>query len=116
MIKQTIKYVIYISCLVAFLYFSCLSLIGFIRGDVVYDVVNENDVKPGFPSITLCPYYKKKIVNLKTDKIQSDFDLNGPDTDGFNIFTRMILLKNMSFLLDNYSFSLNETFFKSSVS
>ena len=91
-------------------------MIGFITGDVVYDVVNENDVKPRFPSLTLCPYYKKKIVNLKTDKIQSDFDLNGTDTDGFSISMRMTLLKNMSFLLDNYSLSINETFLKSSVS
>ena len=99
----------------AFIYFSCDSLIGFIHGDVVYNVVNENNVKPGFPSLTLCPYYKKKIVNLKTDKLQSDFDLIGTDTDGFNIFMMMTLLKNMSFLLDNYSFTLNDTFLKSSV-
>ena len=48
MIKQTIKYGIYISCLILFIYFSCLTLIGFIKGEVVYNVVNENDVKPGF--------------------------------------------------------------------
>ena len=115
MIKQTIKYGIYISCLILFIYFSCLTLIGFIKGEVVYNVVNENDVKPGFPSITLCPYFKRKIVNLKTDQIQSDFKLNETETDGINMIYRVSLLNNISLLLKNYSFSVNETFFGSSV-
>ena len=108
MLKQNIKYGIYISCFIAFIYFSWQTLIGFIDGDVVYGVVNENDAKPEFPSVTLCPLYRKSLVNLKTLQMQSDLDLDSSAIESINIFGTLAL-ENTTHLVQNYSFSFNET-------
>ena len=108
MLKQNIKYGIYISCFIAFLYFSWQTLNEFIHGRVVYGVVNENDAKPEFPSVTLCPLYRKSLVNLKTFQMQYDLGLDSSAIESINIFGTLAL-QNTTYLVENYSFSLNET-------
>ena len=115
MIKQIIKYGIYISCFIAFIYFSWQSVAGFINGDVVYDVVNQNEAQPGFPSVTLCPMYKKSMANLKTTKMKSDFGLTAQEIESITIFTTLGL-RNTTALVENYSFSSNETLLDSTFS
>ena len=110
MIKQIIKYGIYISCFVSFICFSYQSVLGFINGDVVYNVVVENDAAPGFPSVTLCPYRKKSLVNLKIEEMKSDLGLKDSEIEGYNMISPTIYFRNdISDLIEKYSFSANES-------
>ena len=110
MIKQIIKYGIYISCFIAFIYFSWQTLAGFINGDVVYDVVINSDAQPGFPSVTLCPYRRKSLVNLKIYEMKSDLGLSDSSIEGYNLISLTLpFSKNVSNLLEKYSFSVNES-------
>ena len=115
MIKQILKYGIYISCFIFFIYFSYKSLRGFINGDVVYNNVVENDVAPGFPSVTLCPYRKKSLVYLKTDEMKSDLGLKDREIEGYNILSPTLYFRNdISDLIEKYSFSANESLISNS--
>ena len=54
---------------IAFVYFSMLSLIDYIHGETVFDVINEHDENLIFPSVTICPKTKKdNLVYLDLDK------------------------------------------------
>ena len=112
MIKKIIKYGVYASCFIAFIYFSWQTLIGFVNGAVVYDVVNDNDAQPGFPSVTLCPKYRKSLVNLKTGKMKSDLGLNSSAIESFTIYGTLAF-QNTTPLVEKYSFSKHETLFGS---
>ena len=115
MIKQIIKYGIYISCFVSFICFSYQSVLGFINGDVVYNVIVENDAAPGFPSVTLCPYRKKSLVNLKIDEMKSDLGLKDSEIEGYNIMFPTLHLRNdTSDLIEKYSFLANESLISNS--
>ena len=54
---------------IAFVYFSMLSLIDYIHGETVFDVINDHDENLIFPSVTVCPKTKKdNLVYLDLDK------------------------------------------------
>ena len=97
MMRQVIKNGVYISSFITFIYYSSLAAIEFIKGEIIYDIVNDHDAEPGFPSITLCPSYRRSLVHLNTMKMKSDFGLNESTIKSVNIFGTLAASKNTTF-------------------
>ena len=67
--KALVNVFITFAFFIAFLYFSMLSLIDYIHGETVFDVINDHDENLLFPSVTVCPKTKKdNLVYLDLDK------------------------------------------------
>ena len=67
--KALVNVLITFAFFIAFLYFSMLSLIDYIHGETVFDVINDHDENLIFPSVTVCPKTKKdNLVYLDLDK------------------------------------------------
>ena len=67
--KALVNVLITFAFFIAFLYFSMLSLIDYIHGETVFDVINDHDENLLFPSVTVCPKTKKdNLVYLDLDK------------------------------------------------
>ena len=111
--KETIKYFILLIFFCLFLYFSASSLGSFYNGDVIYDIVaqdNNNDKLP-FPSMTLCPAMQlNQLVNLKINRIFEDYNIASAQMAvPYQIFSILKETGNLSRIVQDYSFSLKES-------
>ena len=93
-----------------FFMFSLSSIIAYYNGDILQNVFfdYENDLIP-FPSLTLCPSLEiNNLVNLKLNEIQKDFNISFKNLDSFMIYRTLRGTKNLTSMVEKYSFSLNE--------
>ena len=105
MIKQIIKYGIYISCFVSFICFSYQSVLGFISGDVVYNVIVQHQ---GFHLLPFVHIVKRALSTWKL--MRSDLGLKDGEIEGYNlIFPTLYLRNDTSDLIEKYSFFTNES-------
>ena len=87
----------------AFVLFSFASVNDFVQGKSVFQIFQQRIEDLKFPDLTFCPRQERSLAYLKTKKLQEDLNLS---MDGFAIY--MILAKNSS-ILEDYSFTLEES-------
>ena len=97
---------------ILFIVFSLVSLETWIRGDILYNIVQVPQDSVVFPSVTLCPTQTKNpLMNLKVGGVQSTLNLSSEDVDGFAItLTLNNPQYNLSDILKNFSYTREESF------
>ena len=101
---------------IALLYFSMLSLIDYIHGETVFDVINDHDENLIFPSVTVCPKTKKdNLVYLDLDKYLKI--MNGTVTpfslSSYFVFQRLYNMADpFGFIEENVTKNIFNSFFK----
>ena len=95
-----------------FITLSLVSLETWIRGDILYNIVQVPQDSVVFPSVTLCPTQTKNpLMNLKMGAVQSKLNLSDGDVNGFNITMTLINSQyNLSDILNNFSYTREESF------
>lgn len=112
--KEVLKIVIKFSFVVTFIIFSFQSIMSYLKGDVIFENINEYNEHLVFPSLTICPKLKEAVVNLKTDLLAADLNISNEET----IEVPRLIQKQrdpLSFVR-NYTFSQEDIFPESSVS
>ena len=107
---KVLKNIIAFIFLVLFFIFSLSSLRAYYNGDIVYNIFNEveNEIVY-FPSLTLCPSLEmNNLVSLKLNEIQKDLNMSFKSLETFMIFTSLKRSKNLTSIVEKYSFSLTE--------
>ena len=114
MMKEVLKIVIKFSFVVTFIIFSLQSIMSYLKGEVIFENINEYNDQLLFPSLTICPKLKEAIVNLKTDLLAADLNISKEDTIEV---PRLIQSQRdpLSFV-QKYTFSQEDIFPESSVS
>ena len=110
--KEVLKNIIKLSFLVTFIIFSLQSIISYLKGEVIFENINEYNEHLVFPSLTICPKLTEAIVNLKTDQIATDLNIGIDDT----VEIRQLIQRQrdpLSFV-QNYTFSQEDIFPESS--
>ena len=112
--KKVLKNIIKFSFLVTFIIFSLQSIMSYLKGDVIFEHINEYNEHLVFPSLTICPKLTEAIVNLKIDKLATDLNISIDDT---TIIPQLIQKQRdpLSFV-KKYIFSQEDIFPESSVS
>ena len=109
--KELVKNVIKLSFFVTFIIFSLQSINSYLKGEVIFENINEYKEHLVFPSLTICPKLKGAIGNLKTDLIAADLNISIEQT---NELPKLIQRYRdpMSFV-QNYTFSKKDIFLES---
>ena len=112
--KEILKNIIKFSFLVAFIIFSLQSIMSYLKGEVIFENINEYNEHLVFPSLTICPKLTEAIVNLKIDKLATDLNISIDDT---TIIPQLIQKQRdpLSFV-KKYIFSQEDIFPESSLS
>jgi len=97
---------------ILFIILSLVSLETWIRGDIVYNIVQVPQDSVVFPSVTLCPTQTKNpLMNLKVGGVQKELNFSNDDVDGFAITLTLINDQyNLSDILRNFSYTKEESF------
>ena len=109
--KEVLKIVIKFTFVVTFIIFSLQSIISYLKGEVIFENINEYNEHLVFPSLTICPKLKEAIVNLKTNLLAKDLNISNEET----IDNRLIQKQRdpLSFV-QKYTFSQEDIFLESS--
>ena len=96
---------------ILFIILSLVSLETWIRGDIVYNIVQVPQDSVVFPSVTLCPTQTKNpLMNLKVGGVQKELNFSNDDVDGFAITLTLINDQyNLSGILRNFSYTKEES-------
>ena len=105
--KEIVKYVIKFSFFVTFIIFSFQSIISYLKGEVIFENINDYNGQLVFPSLTICPKLIGAIGNLKTDMIAADLNISFEQTEIAGLIQRY--RDPMSFV-QNYTFSKEDIF------
>ena len=105
--KEKVKYVIKFSFFVTFIIFSFQSIISYLKGEVIFENINDYNGQLVFPSLTICPKLIGAIGNLKTDMIAADLNISFEQTEIAGLIQRY--RDPMSFV-QNYTFSKEDIF------
>ena len=105
--KEIVKNVIKFSFFVTFIIFSFQSIISYLKGEVIFENINDYNGQLVFPSLTICPKLIGAIGNLKTDMIAADLNISFEQTEIAGLIQRY--RDPMSFV-QNYTFSKEDIF------
>ena len=97
-----------------FLGFSYQSVVDFVEGKVVFQLFLEKQEYLTFPDITFCPRQNRSLSYLKTVKLKDDFNLSSSDVKRFSIFMFLRRNINITSILEDYSFTPEESILKNS--
>ena len=105
--KEIVKNVIKFSFFVTFIIFSFQSIISYLKGEVIFENINDYNGQLVFPSLTICPKLIGAIGNLKTDMIAADLNISFEQTEIAGLI--QTYRDPMSFV-QNYTFSKEDIF------
>ena len=105
--KEIVKNVIKFSFFVTFIIFSFQSIISYLKGEVIFENINDYNGQLVFPSLTICPKLIGAIGNLKTDMIAADLNISFEQTEIAGLIQRY--RDPMSFV-QNYTFPKEDIF------
>ena len=111
--KELVKNVIKFSFFVAFIIFSLSSITSYLRGEVIFENINDYNEHLVFPSLTICPKLLGAIGNLKTDQMAADLNISIEQTEIVRLIQRY---KDPMSFVQNYTFSKEDIFPDSSKS
>ena len=105
-----LKYSIKVSFFVTFIIFSLQSITSYLKGEVIFENINEYNENLVFPSLTICPKPKEAIIYLKTDQIAADLNISNDRSFNGNIVRMVNRHKDPLSFIQNYAFSKEEIF------
>ena len=108
------KRIIQVLFYILFLGFSYQSVVDFIDGKVVFQLFLEKHEHLKFPDLTFCPRQNRSLSYLKTVKLKDDFNLSSSDVKRFSIFMFLRRNINITSILEDYSFTPEESILKNS--
>ena len=103
------KRVCQFSFYIIFIWFSFYSVKEFVEGKVVFNNIKTKADELKFPDMKLCPRQENSLAYLKNKNLSKDFNLDLADIEAAKIFS--LISKNSS-ILDNYSFTDEESILK----
>ena len=112
--RELLKNIFKFSFLVTFIIFSLQSILSYLKGEVIFENINEYNEHLVFPSLTICPKLTEAIVYLKTDQIATDLNISIDDT--VEIHQLIQRQRDPLSFVQNYTFSQEDIFPESSVS
>ena len=104
------KYSIKVSFFVTFLFFSLQSITSYLKGEVIFENINEYNENLVFPSLTICPKPKEAFIYLKTDQIAADLNMSNERSFTGNIIGAVGRHKDPLSFIQNYTFLKEEIF------
>ena len=113
---NTLKFTIKLSFFVTFLFFSLKSVTSYLKGEVIFENVNEYNEHLVFPSLTICPKPKEAIMYLKTDLLAVDLNISNERSLTGKIIGMIRRHKDPLSLIQNYTFSKEDIFPESDLS
>ena len=110
--KTIFVFLIKVKFTVLFLLFSYESLLGFIHGKVIFEIIKEYDEVLPFPLVTICPKPEGGFAYLKLDQIQQNILMNISNKDIYSPQIYEILLQSDDpiSIVNNNSYTLNDVF------
>ena len=115
--KEVLKNIIKFSFLITFIIFSLQSIISYLKGEVIFENINEYNENLVFPSLTICPKPKEAIFYLKTDKLAADLNVSNDRTlTGGKIMRLVKRHEDPLSLIQNYIFSKEDIFPENNIS
>ena len=112
--KEVLKNIIKLSFSVTFIIFSLQSIMSYLKGEVIFENINEYNEHLVFRSLTICPKLTEAIVNLKIDQLATDLNISIDDT--IKIPQLIKRQRDPLSFVQNYTFSQEDIFPESSVS
>ena len=111
-----LKFTIKLSFFVTFLFFSLQSVTLYLKGEVIFENVNEYNDQLVFPSLTICPKPKEAMMYLKTDQLAVDLNISNERSLTGKIITMIRRHQDPLSLVQNYTISKEEIFPESNLS
>ena len=105
-----LKYSIKVSFFVIFIFFSLQSITSYLKGEVIFENINEYNENLVFPSVTICPKPKEAFIYLKTDQMAADLNVSNERSFSGKIITMVGRHKDPLSFIQNYTFSKEEIF------
>ena len=116
-VADTLKYSIKFTFFVTFIFFSYQSVTSYLKGEVIFENINEYNENLVFPSLTICPKPKEAIFYLKTDKLAADLNVsNDRSLTGGKIIRLVKRHEDPLSLIQNYTFSKEDIFPENNIS
>ena len=108
--ESMLKYLIKLSFFVGFIFFSLQSLTSYLKGEVIFENVNDYNEHLVFPSLTICPKPKEAIMYLKTDQLAAYLNISNERSLTGNIIGLVRRHKDPLSLIQKYTFSKEDIF------
>ena len=106
-LKYSIKFIFFVT----FIFFSNQSVTSYLKGEVIFENINEYNEQLVFPSLTICPKPKEAIFYLKTDRLAADLNVsNDRSLTGGKIIRLLKRHEDVLSLIQNYTFSKEDIF------
>ena len=112
--RELLKNIFKFSFLVTFIIFSLQSILSYLKGEVIFENINEYNEHLVFPSLTICPKLTEAIVYLKTDQIATDLNITIDDT--IDMPQLIQSQRDPLSFVQNHTFSQEDIFPESSMS
>lgn len=109
-IDGILKYSIKVSFFVTFIFFSLQSIDSYLKGEVIFENINEYNDNLVFPSLTICPKPKEAFIYLKTDQIAADLNISNERSFNGKLIAMVRGHKDPLSFIKNYTFSKEEIF------
>ena len=109
-IADTLKYSIKFTFFVTFIFFSYQSVSSYLKGEVIFENINEYNEHLVFPSLTICPKAIGAIFYLKTDKLAADLNVTNERILTGKIIGLVRRHEDPLSLIQNYTFSKEDIF------
>ena len=96
--------------IITFIIFSLQSIFSFMKGEVIFENVNEYNEHLPFPSLTICPKVKEATVYLKTDQLATYLNTTNERSLNGKLIQLVLNHDTPLSLVKNYTFSKDEIF------
>lgn len=107
--KTTFLNIVKAAFFICFVGFSYESLRDYVRGHVIYDIINDYNSHLVYPSVTLCPKKEDELTHVNLDKLAQSFPHLRSMLSSYNVYFAFKMLQEPFEVVKNYSFSFNET-------
>ena len=108
MMREVLKIVIKLYFFASFIFFSQKSIYSYLKGEVIFENINEFNEYLVFPSLTICPKPAEAIWNLKTDELIADMNIS--IENNIDILQTIKRQKDPLSLVQNYTFKIEDIF------
>ena len=114
--KSIFNTIIKVLSLFWFIWYSYRSVVDYIDGKVVYNIINEYNPNLVFPSVTLCPKKKDELLYLDYDRLAIDYPHLRNHLTSYFAYAVMGNMSDPFEVIQNYSFNFEELEIRSRIS
>ena len=91
--KRLLQFIFFI----IFVYYQTGSILSFLAGEVVYDLIQESGDALPFPGVTLCPYQLNRMFHVKDQEVRKRYNLSLKDMEDYKGRFKKMIGKSMEF-------------------